>query len=103
MNLTDHNCSGCLKYFKYKDLTIVLDPKTESEYRFCEKDLIKFKEMTKDSKVAVELNRDGTILYCYRCELKTKDHEEFMKHDCIKVNHSRKFLSSMQDHNEETN
>ncbi len=93
--LSDHNCSGCLKYFKYKDLTIVLDPKTESEWRFCDKCLENFKEMTKDNKVAVELSDKGTLLYCYRCGLKTKDSELFTKHDCIKMKQTLKFIDSL--------
>jgi len=98
MNLSENNCTGCKKHFKFQEITIVVDPKRDILERFCDKCLAKFQEMTKDRKVAVEVSANGTLLYCYRCGLKTDDEELFMKHDCIKTEANIKFVKTlMQD------
>jgi hypothetical protein len=101
MNLSENNCTGCKKYFKLMEITIVVDPKRNTLERFCDKCLEKFQEMTKDTKVAVEVGADGTLLYCYRCGLKTSDEELFMKHDCIKTESNIKFVKTLMEDKKE--
>ena len=93
--LSENNCSDCFKHFELMELTIILEPEYQLMKRLCDNCLEKFKELTKDSKVCVEVSNDSTLLYCYRCGLKTKDRELFKKHDCIKTESSIKFLESI--------
>lgn len=96
MNLSEKNCTGCFKHFKSaKELTFLVDPKKETMDRYCDICLEKYKEQTKDEKVAVEIVGDKTFLYCYRCELRTTDRNLFMQHDCIKMNSNNKFVESL--------
>jgi len=95
MMLTENNCSDCFKHFELMELTIVVEPEYQILKRLCDKCLEKFKELSKDSKVCVEVSNDGTLLYCYRCGLKTEDRELFKKHDCIKTEASIKFVESI--------
>lgn len=100
--ITENNCSECLRYIKPKNgkimLTVVI-LKTEQEVKtLCAKCLDKFKELTKDSKVALEIDPNSLELithYCYRCGLKTKDKEYFIKHDCVKTEATIKFVKSL--------
>jgi len=104
MELSEKNCTGCKKYFrKPKSLTIVIDPKRQTMDSLCEKCLDNFKEMTKDSKVAIEVTKDESILYCYRCGLRTKDNNLFLRHDCIKMKTNIDFTKSLleSDHNDQ--
>lgn len=102
VNLSENNCTECKRYVKPKNnkimLTVVL-LKTEQEVRYlCKKCLAKFKELTKDTKVALEIDPtslEATVFYCYRCELKTKDKEYFKKHDCIKTKFEIDFLRTL--------
>jgi len=95
MQLSEDNCTGCFKYFGMKNLTVILLVEEQQEGWLCDNCLEKFKEKSKDQKVAVEVSRDGTLLYCYRCGLKTEDEEVFKKHDCIKTESSIKFVESL--------
>ncbi len=95
MDLTENNCSDCFKHFELLELTIVVEPKYQTMKRLCDKCLENFKELTKDTKVCVEVSNDGALLYCYRCGLKTEDKELFKRHDCIKTETSIKFLESI--------
>lgn len=103
VSLSENNCTECKKYVKPKNkkimLTVVL-LKTEQEVRFlCKKCLAKFKEKTKDQKVALEIDPtslEPTVFYCYRCELKTKDEDFFKKHNCSKTRFDLDFLKSLE-------
>lgn len=107
VNLSENNCSECLKYVKPKGgkimLTVVI-LKTEQEIKYlCKKCLAKFKELTKDDKVALEIDptgQDPDVFYCYRCGLKTKDNDYFIKHDCVKTERTLKFAKSLMENNE---
>jgi len=104
MNLSENNCTDCKKYVKPKNgkimLTVVIF-KTEQVIQYlCEKCLTKMKELTKDDKVAIEVDPTGIdpdVLYCYRCELKTKDKEIFKRHNCIKTQQTLKFAKSLME------
>lgn len=97
MKISENNCTNCLKHFKAKELTLVLDPKDLSENRYCDKCLEKFKKATEDEKVAVEIKNGKVLMYCYRCGLKTEDESLFMKHDCIKTKATIKFTKSLMN------
>jgi len=90
------NCTDCLKYVKRKEkMTVVIMDKENTVDFLCDKCLEKMKERTKDQKVAVEITRDSSVLFCYRCGLKTKDNMLFLKHDCVKTNANLKFIKSL--------
>lgn len=95
MELSEDNCTECKKHFKLIELTVVIEPKYRSLKRMCDKCLEKFKEETKDDKVCVEVSNDGTMLYCYRCGLKTVDKEFFKNHDCVRTETNIKFMKSL--------
>ena len=107
LGLSQNNCSECLKYVKPKGgkimLTVVI-LKTEEQVKFlCKKCLAKFKELTKDDKVALEVDPvslETGLFYCYRCELKTKDEEHFKNHDCVKTEATLKFAKSLMEKKE---
>ena len=107
VNISENNCSECLRYVKPKGgkimLTVVI-LKTEEIVKFlCKKCLAKFKEQTKDDKVALEIDPislETGLMYCYRCGLKTKDEEYFKKHDCVKTESTLKFAKSLMEKNE---
>lgn len=107
VSLGENNCTECLRYVKPKNkkimLTVVL-LKTEQEVKYlCNKCLAKFKELTKDDKVALEVDPtslEPSLHYCYRCELKTKDEDYFKKHDCDKTRMNLEFVKSLTGENE---
>ena len=79
-------------------LTVVILKTEQIVMSLCDKCLNRFKEATKDQKVAVEIDPtslEPIVNYCYRCGLKTKDNEYFIKHDCIKTESTLKFARSL--------
>jgi len=106
VSLTPNNCTECLRYVKPKGkkimLTVVIMKTEETIMFLCQKCLDKFKEKTKDQKVAVEIDPNSlepSILYCYRCGLKTKDDDQFLKHDCKKTKATLDFVKSLMENN----
>ena len=95
MNLSENNCSTCFKHFKTKELTIVIDGNSGKAGNLCGKCLEKYKKLSEDEKVGVEIVDGKTLLYCWRCGLKTENNDLFLSHECTKTKSTIEFAKSL--------